>query len=98
MYTSWSYVANRLLSAAIEYEETGWYDGQTFLKPPEVLARDRLLGTYEVKPVMAKLKLVCTGTIGGLLACVLSLGLFDTVTETYASQVPSARLAENGIL
>ena len=24
------------------------YDGQTFVKPPEVLARDRLLGAYEV--------------------------------------------------
>ena len=23
-------------------------DGQTFVKPPEVLARDRLLGSYEV--------------------------------------------------
>ena len=25
------------------------YDGQTFVKPPEVLARDRLLGSYEVQ-------------------------------------------------
>ena len=45
----WSYVGGRLLSAAIPYEETGWYDGQTFVKPPPVLARDRLLGTYEVR-------------------------------------------------
>ena len=45
----WSYVGARLLSAAVPYEETGWYDGQTFVKPPEVLARDRLLGTYEVR-------------------------------------------------
>ncbi|KAG0486820.1 hypothetical protein HPP92_008915 [Vanilla planifolia] len=33
---------NRFLSATVEYEETGWYDGQT----PEVLARDRLLGSF----------------------------------------------------
>jgi len=98
IYTSWSYVSNRLLSAAIEYEETGWYDGQTFLKPPEVLARDRLLGTYEVKPIMSKLKLVLYGTLGGLVACALSLTLFDNITETYASKVPSARLTQNGIL
>lgn len=26
-----------------------WYDGQIFVKPPEVLGRDRLLGTYEVR-------------------------------------------------
>lgn len=32
------------------------YDGQVFVKPPEVLARDRLLGTYEVKPVLARLR------------------------------------------
>jgi hypothetical protein len=44
----WSYIGGRLLSASVPYEETGWYDGQTFVKPPEVLARDRLLGTYEV--------------------------------------------------
>ena len=29
------------------------------MKPPEVLARDRLLGTYEVKPVLARLRCVC---------------------------------------
>lgn len=34
------------------------YDGQVFVKPPEVLTRDRLLGTYEVKPVLARLRLV----------------------------------------
>jgi len=98
IYTSWSYVAKRLLSAAIEYEETGWYDGQIFLKPPEVLARDRLLGTYEVKPILTNLKLVLYGTMGGLFACTLTLALFDNIQETYASQVPSARRAEGGIL
>jgi len=120
IYLGWAYVGDRLLSAAVEYEETGWYDGQVrfltakqvtspewlridqpgsrfryayprpqhcfflngepcmwcryvdrcrrcngalchaladgccacfgqlFVKPPEVLARDRLLGSYEV--------------------------------------------------
>jgi len=33
---------------AVDYEETGWYDGEVFVKPPEVLTRDRLLGMYEV--------------------------------------------------
>ncbi|XP_024011576.1 uncharacterized protein LOC18017442 isoform X2 [Eutrema salsugineum] len=27
MYLGWAYVGNRLLSATVEYEETGWYDG-----------------------------------------------------------------------
>ncbi|XP_059274914.1 uncharacterized protein ycf36 isoform X2 [Lycium ferocissimum] len=35
MYLGWAYVGNRLLSATVEYEETGWYDGQ--VKP--VLSR-----------------------------------------------------------
>eukprot|EP00193_Tetraselmis_chui_P021369 CAMPEP_0177781210 /NCGR_PEP_ID=MMETSP0491_2-20121128/17708_1 /TAXON_ID=63592 /ORGANISM="Tetraselmis chuii, Strain PLY429" /LENGTH=314 /DNA_ID=CAMNT_0019301219 /DNA_START=113 /DNA_END=1057 /DNA_ORIENTATION=+ len=66
MYLGWSYVGNRLLSASVEYEETGWYDGQVFVKPQEILARDRLLGTYEAKPVLSKLKRT-------LIACALSL-------------------------
>jgi hypothetical protein len=32
----WSYVGDRLLSAVVPYEETGWYDGQLYVKPPEV--------------------------------------------------------------
>ena len=56
VYLGWAYVGNRLLSAVIEYEETGWYDGQLFVKPPKVLARDRLLGAYEVKPALGRLK------------------------------------------
>ncbi|XP_077233767.1 DUF1230 family protein (DUF1230) isoform X5 [Tasmannia lanceolata] len=48
IYLGWSYVGDRLLSAVIPYEESGWYDGQMWVKPPEVLARDRLLGSYKV--------------------------------------------------
>uniref|UniRef100_M1CC29 Uncharacterized protein n=1 Tax=Solanum tuberosum TaxID=4113 RepID=M1CC29_SOLTU len=36
IYLGWSYVGDRLLSAVIPYEETGWYDGQMWVKPPEV--------------------------------------------------------------
>lgn len=39
---------------------------QTFIKPPEVLTRDRLLGTYEVKPTLARLKTTLLG-IGAVL-------------------------------
>lgn len=67
MYLGWSYVGDRLLSAVVPYEETGWYDGQLFVKPPEILARDRLLGSYQVKPVMNRLKQTLVGA-GALLA------------------------------
>ncbi|XP_020685003.1 protein CONSERVED IN THE GREEN LINEAGE AND DIATOMS 27, chloroplastic isoform X2 [Dendrobium catenatum] len=46
MYLGWAYVGNRLLSATVDYEETGWYDGQIWVKTPDVLTRDRLLGSY----------------------------------------------------
>lgn len=36
MEQGWSYVGDRLLSAVIPYEESGWYDGQMWVKPPEV--------------------------------------------------------------
>jgi hypothetical protein len=73
IYLGWSYVGGRLLSAAVAYEESGWYDGQTFVKPPEVLARDRLLGSYEVKPRLARLKRTLVGTGSGLVLCLALL-------------------------
>jgi len=78
-YLGWAYVGNRLLSAVVEYEETGWYDGQLFVKPPKVLARDRLLGAYEVKPVLARLKGVLLGS--GLALAVVSAVLSVLIAD-----------------
>lgn len=76
IYLGWAYVGDRLLSAAVEYEETGWYDGQVFVKPPQILARDRLLGRYEVQPVLQRLKTTLTGSGAALLmSSVLLFGL-----------------------
>lgn len=58
----------------------GRYDGQTFVKPPEVLTRDRLLGTYEVKPALSRLKTTLLGT-GGILLLSGSL-LFGIIAST----------------
>lgn len=83
IYLGWAYVGDRLLSAAVEYEETGWYDGQVFVKPPEVLARDRLLGAYEVKPVMQRLKSTLTGSgLALLLSTVLLFGLIRSGADS----------------
>lgn len=43
------------------------------MKPPEVLARDRLLATYESRPVLAKLRKTLLGAGGMLLASSLLL-------------------------
>jgi hypothetical protein len=46
------------MNATITYEESGWYDGQTWIKTNEVLIQDRLIGVYEVFPILKKLQLV----------------------------------------
>ncbi|XP_031489355.1 uncharacterized protein ycf36 [Nymphaea colorata] len=77
MYLGWAYVGNRLLSATVEYEETGWYDGQVWVKSPEVLARDRLLGSYAVKPVLNRVKLTLVLLAAMLVSCVLPFMKID---------------------
>lgn len=56
LYLGWSYVRDRLLRETIFYEESGWYDGQTWTKPPEILTRDRLIVSYQVQPILQRLK------------------------------------------
>lgn len=71
LYLGWSYVRDRLLKETIFYEESGWYDGQTWKKPPEVLMRDRLLVSYQIQPILQRLK----RTFGVLILFVFSGGL-----------------------
>ncbi|GFP78919.1 uncharacterized protein ycf36 [Phtheirospermum japonicum] len=82
IYLGWSYVGDRLLSAVVPYEESGWYDGQMWVKPPEILARDRLLGSYKVKPVIKLLKQTLVGT-GAVLVAAVSLFVFATPVEDF---------------
>ena len=55
IYLGWQYVKDRLKSDRIFYEESGWYDGQTWLKPSSMLDRDRLVVSYEIEPIMSRL-------------------------------------------
>ncbi|BAZ66245.1 MAG: CGLD27 family protein [Pelatocladus maniniholoensis HA4357-MV3] len=61
LYLGWSYVRDRLTSPIIFYEESGWYDGQTWTKPPEILNRDRLIVSYEIKPIIKRLQITFAG-------------------------------------
>ncbi|KAE9599941.1 hypothetical protein Lalb_Chr14g0367691 [Lupinus albus] len=81
MYLGWAYVGNRLLSATVEYEETGWYDGRVWVKTAEVLARDRLLGSFSVKPVLSRLKTTLVILATSLLVCALVLVNIDGVED-----------------
>lgn len=56
LYLGWFYVRDRLLKETIFYEESGWYDGQTWTKPPEILTRDRLIVSYQIQPILQRLK------------------------------------------
>lgn len=56
LYLGWSYVVDRLFSATVFYEESGWYDGQIWIKTPEMLTKDRLIGTYYVVPLLQRVK------------------------------------------
>jgi len=57
-YLACKYIYDRLMLSVITYEESGWYDGQTWIKSKEVLIQDRLLGTYELRPKIEKLKTI----------------------------------------
>ncbi len=70
LYLGWIYISNRLNAEAIFYEESGWYDGQTWQKTPEILARDRLIVSYEIQPILKRIKL----TFAMLLATLLLSG------------------------
>ena len=56
LYLGWEYIYKRLMNATVTYEESGWYDGQTWIKTNEVLIQDRLIGVYEVLPIMDRLR------------------------------------------
>jgi hypothetical protein len=56
LYCGWLYVGNRLRQPQVSYEESGWFDGQVWQKPPEVMAQDQLIMTYEVRPFLQRLE------------------------------------------
>lgn len=55
LYLGWLYVRDRLGQETVCYEESGWYDGQLWEKPSEVLARDRLIVTYQIQPILNRI-------------------------------------------
>lgn len=72
LYLGWAYIVSRLFSSSIFYEESGWYDGQIWIKTPEMLTKDRLIGTYYVVPLLRRIKLTFI-----ILGFFLSLDLFS---------------------
>jgi hypothetical protein len=71
-WLGWSTLLRRLMSTEVEYEESGWYDGQVWEKPLAWRQQDLLVATHEVKPILERLKRALWITVGLLL---LSTGL-----------------------
>lgn len=55
LYLGWNYVRSRLANTKVFYEESGWYDGQTWLKTAEEITKDRLILQYQVQPLLQRL-------------------------------------------
>ena len=55
LYLGWNHVFKRLTSEKVEYEESGWYDGQVWIKPLVLKEKESLIASIEVKPILRNL-------------------------------------------
>ena len=55
LYLGWNHVFKRLISEKVEYEESGWYDGQIWIKPVNLKEKESLIASKEVKPILNNL-------------------------------------------
>ena len=55
LYLGWNHVFKRLTSERVEYEESGWYDGQVWTKPLVLKEKESLIASIEVKPILKNL-------------------------------------------
>ena len=55
LYLGWNHVFKRLISEKVEYEESGWYDGQIWVKPLNLKEKESLIASVEVKPILRNL-------------------------------------------
>ena len=52
LFLGWNHVFKRLNSERVEYEESGWYDGQVWIKPLTLKEKESLIASIEVKPIL----------------------------------------------
>ena len=55
LYLGWNHIFKRLTSEKVEYEESGWYDGQIWIKPVKLKEKETLIALLEVKPILKNL-------------------------------------------
>ena len=71
LYLGWNHIFKRLTSEKVEYEESGWYDGQIWIKPINLKEKESLIALLEVKPILKNLiqfiSLITTIALFGIL-------------------------------
>lgn len=67
LYLGWLYVYNRLLKASVSYEESGWYDGQIWVKTPSILMQDKLVAEYQILPILKRLRLTLMSFVSSVI-------------------------------
>ena len=71
LYLGWNHVFKRLTSEKVEYEESGWYDGQVWIKPLVLKEKESLIASIEVKPILKNLiqisSVICILGLSGIL-------------------------------
>ena len=71
LYLGWNHVFKRLTSEKVEYEESGWYDGQIWIKPLVLKEKESLIASIEVKPILKNLiqifSIILTLALSGIL-------------------------------
>ncbi|CAN6562879.1 unnamed protein product [Malus baccata var. baccata] len=94
IYLGWSYVGDRLLSAVIPYEESGWYDRQMWVKPPEVntINQDQLI----LRAVLARDRLLAL-LVTGLLLFIFATPVEDFIHTTFGTKQNPSSVAASKI-
>ena len=75
LYLGWNHIFKRLTSEKVEYEESGWYDGQIWIKPINLKEKESLIAILEVKPILKNLIQI--------LALIITIALFGILLFQY---------------
>jgi hypothetical protein len=67
-WLGWRTIHRRLVSERVEYEESGWYDGQVWEKPVSWRQQDLLVAQHQVRPVLTRLERALAISAGLMLA------------------------------
>ncbi|KAL3777518.1 hypothetical protein ACHAW5_001333 [Stephanodiscus triporus] len=88
LYSGWGYIGSRLQSKVIEYEESGWYDGDFEEKSNAEKARDLFLYRSDVRPVEERLRKFALGVGAAWLASCVALNVATSVNPIFNQYDP----------